>query len=133
MNSDINVDILKKFNQPGPRYTSYPTAPLFSDKFTAEDFKEEIATTNSDENLSDISLYMHFPFCEKLCYFCGCNMRVTSDRKMISEYNEYIKREVEMLLPLISKKRKLAQMHWGGGTPSFLRPEEILDIGNFIK
>jgi oxygen-independent coproporphyrinogen-3 oxidase len=67
----INVEVLKKFNQPGPRYTSYPTAPLFSNEFSAEDFTREIAATNSAENTSDISLYLHFPFCEQLCYFCG--------------------------------------------------------------
>jgi oxygen-independent coproporphyrinogen III oxidase len=129
----IDVDILKKFNQPGPRYTSYPTAPLFSPEFTAEDFTREVIETNSKSNGSDLSLYFHFPFCEKLCYFCGCNMMVTSDRRMIREYNEYLKREIELLSPLISKTRKVGQLHFGGGTPSYLAPDEIRDIGSFIK
>ncbi|MBA4122242.1 MAG: oxygen-independent coproporphyrinogen III oxidase [Acidobacteria bacterium] len=129
----INVEVLKKFNQPGPRYTSYPTAPLFSNEFSAEDFTREIAATNSAENTSDISLYLHFPFCEQLCYFCGCNMMVSHDRALIREYNEYLKREIAQTLPIISRKRKLAQMHWGGGTPSYLTPGEITDIGTFIK
>ncbi len=131
--NEIDIDVLKKFNQPGPRYTSYPTAPLFSPEFTASDYEKEIIETNSDHNSSDISLYFHFPFCEKLCYFCGCNMMVTHDRTAISTYNEYLKREIERLLPLISKNRKVEQMHWGGGTPSYLYPQEIRDIGNFIK
>ena len=131
--SGIDIEILKKFNQPGPRYTSYPTAPLFSPEFTAEDFSREIIDTNADSNATDLSLYFHFPFCEKLCYFCGCNMMVTHDRGMIREYNEYLKKEIELLRPMISLERKIVQMHWGGGTPSYLYPEEILDMGNYIR
>ncbi|MGI8541900.1 MAG: oxygen-independent coproporphyrinogen III oxidase [Aridibacter sp.] len=130
---EIDIELLKRFNQPGPRYTSYPTAPLFSKEFDAEDFEREVVETNADANSNNISLYFHFPFCEKLCYFCGCNMMVTSDRSAISNYNEYLKKEIELLLPKISKNRQIEQMHWGGGTPSYLLPEEILDIGSFIK
>ncbi len=130
---EIDIDVLKKFNQPGPRYTSYPTAPLFSPEFTAEDFKNEIVNTNSEANSSDLSLYFHFPFCESLCYFCGCNMMVSRDRRLIREYNEYLKKEIGLITPIISKRRKVSQMHWGGGTPSYLFPEEIRDIGAFIK
>ncbi len=129
----IDLEVLKKFNQPGPRYTSYPTAPLFSSEFTAEDFQREIIGTNSESVTGNLSLYFHFPYCEKLCYFCGCNMMVTHNRGMISEYNDYLKKEIELLLPLTSENRKIAQMHWGGGTPSYLTPDEIRDIGSFIK
>lgn len=130
---DIDIELLKRFNQPGPRYTSYPTAPVFSDDFTAEDFEREIVETNQEANQGDISLYFHFPYCEKLCYFCGCNMMVTRDRTAIAKYNDYLKKEIERLLPHISPARRVEQMHWGGGTPSYLTPEEILDIGEFIK
>jgi len=130
---EIDIDVLKKFNQPGPRYTSYPTAPLFSPGFTAEDFKNEIINTNTDTNSSDLSLYFHFPFCESLCYFCGCNMMVSRDRRMIREYNEYLKKDIDLIAPFVSKSRKVSQMHFGGGTPSYLFPEEIRDIGAFIK
>lgn len=129
----INIDVLKKFNQPGPRYTSYPTAPLFSDRFTAADFRKEILDTNAEGDASDLSLYFHFPFCAKLCYFCGCNMRVSHDRELIRRYNEYLKREIDLIAPLISKQRRVLQMHWGGGTPSHLLPEEILDVGSLIR
>ncbi len=130
--TEIDLEILRKYNQPGPRYTSYPTAPLFSTDFTRRDFTQEIIETNI-ETASDISLYFHFPFCESLCYFCGCNMMVSRDRTLIGEYNEQLKREIETLAPLISKDRKVSQMHWGGGTPSYLTPDEILDVGEFIK
>ncbi len=129
---EIDIELLKRFNQPGPRYTSYPTAPLFSSEFTAADFEQEIIESNQD-NTSPISLYFHFPYCEKLCYFCGCNMMVTQNRDAIKTYNDYLKREIEHLLPEISPNRKVEQMHWGGGTPSYLTPDEILDIGNFIR
>ncbi len=88
---EIDINVLKKFNQPGPRYTSYPTAPLFSTDFTAADFQMEVIDTNPAGNSSPISLYFHFPFCEKLCYFCGCNMMVTRDRSAIAKYNDYLK------------------------------------------
>jgi oxygen-independent coproporphyrinogen-3 oxidase len=129
----IDIDVLKRFNQPGPRYTSYPTAPLFSPEFTAADFTREIIETNSAANETAISLYFHFPFCAKLCYFCGCNMLVTSDRAAIAKYNDYLKREIEMLAPLVSEHRKVEQLHFGGGTPSYLTPDEIRDVGSFIK
>ncbi|GIU81266.1 MAG: oxygen-independent coproporphyrinogen III oxidase [Acidobacteria bacterium] len=124
---------LEKYNKPGPRYTSYPTAPMFSENFTADDFISEIIETNKDENASPISLYFHFLFCAKLCYFCGCNMRITSDRNLIARYNDYLKREVLLIKKFLSKKRKVAQMHWGGGTPSYLLPDEIKDFGEFIR
>ena len=130
---EIDIELLKRFNQPGPRYTSYPTAPVFSQEFTAADYEREVADTNEAESSSPISLYFHFPFCAKLCYFCGCNMMVTSDRTAIKTYNEYLKKEIECLTPLMSPNRKVEQMHWGGGTPSYLTPAEIRDIGNFIK
>lgn len=130
---EIDIELLKRFNQPGPRYTSYPTAPLFSTEFTAADYENEVVDTNTEAETSDLSLYFHFPFCAKLCYFCGCNMMVSNDRQMIREYNEILKKEIEHIAPLIARNRKVEQLHFGGGTPSHLTPEEICDIGAFIK
>ncbi len=130
---EIDIELLKRFNQPGPRYTSYPTAPLFSPEFTAAEYTREIVETNGAQNESGVSLYFHFPFCAKLCYFCGCNMMVTQDRRMIREYNDYLKKEIELLAPHISGNRRVEQLHFGGGTPSYLTPDEIADIGAFIK
>lgn len=130
---EIDIELLKRFNQPGPRYTSYPTAPVFSQEFTADEYEREVSDTNANNDSSPISLYFHFPFCEKLCYFCGCNMMVTHDRTAIRTYNDYLKKEIELLVLLISPNRKVEQMHWGGGTPSYLTPDEIRDVGNFIK
>ncbi len=129
----IELDFLKKYDKPGPRYTSYPTAPLFSDKFTTKEYREEIINTNSREDAPDLSLYFHFPYCDTLCYFCGCTMLVTNDRNKIKRYNSEIKKEVDMILPMISAKRKVSQLHWGGGTPSYLSPDEIREVGIYVK
>jgi oxygen-independent coproporphyrinogen-3 oxidase len=128
----IDFAVLKKFNAQGPRYTSYPTAPMFSQTFTDEDFLAEIRDTNPDGTTRPVSLYFHFPFCAKLCYFCGCNMKVSNDRAAIADYNDYLKREIDLLSPMIAASREVTQMHWGGGTPSHLEPDEIREIGNYI-
>ena len=88
---EINIEVLKKFNQPGPRYTSYPTAPMFSPLFTAKDFEKEIIETNLPNEISPLSLYFHFPYCEKLCYFCGCNMLVTKNRGAIGKHRNALR------------------------------------------
>lgn len=131
--SQVDLGFLKKYDTPGPRYTSYPTAPLFSNTFTSEDYRKEILDTNGSDATSDISLYFHFPFCDTLCYFCGCTMMVTRDRNRIAEYLVYLKKEIDMVAPLLSPHRNVTQIHWGGGTPTHLTPEEILDIGEYIK
>lgn len=131
--SHIDLDLLKKYDRPGPRYTSYPTAPLFSSSFTAKDFAQEIRATNGPGAASDISLYFHFPFCDTLCYFCGCTMLVTRDRNRIGEYLRYLKREVDMVSRMMASTRKVTQLHWGGGTPTHLLPDELLEIGRYVK
>ncbi len=131
--SHVDLGLLRKYDRPGPRYTSYPTAPLFSQSFTAEDYRREIIATNTSESSSDISLYFHFPFCDTLCYFCGCTMMVTRDRNRIAEYNGYLKKEIDMIAPLVGRNRKVTQIHWGGGTPTHLTPEEILYMAEYIK
>ncbi len=130
---EIDINVLKKYDKPGPRYTSYPTAPLFSSDFGQDEFRNEIINTNKDGNAPDLSLYFHFPFCDTLCFFCGCTMLITHDRKRITEYNEYIKKEIDLAVPLISPKRKVTQLHWGGGTPTYLSPDEIRDVGLYTK
>lgn len=129
----IDIDLLRKYDRPGPRYTSYPTAPVFTPSFGPKEYADEIRRTNSGDHTTDISLYFHFPFCDTLCYFCGCTMLVAHNRSRIREYNTYLKRELDLIDPLISKKRKVSQLHWGGGTPSYLDPDEISDIGSSIR
>ena len=130
---DIDIDLIKKYDKPGPRYTSYPTAPHFNESFTHENYLDEVIKTNQEQGMPDLSLYFHLPFCDTLCYFCGCNMIVTRNRDRISRYIEYLKREIDMLRAHISPDRKTVQLHWGGGTPTHLNPDEIVDLSSYIN
>lgn len=129
----VDVGLLQKYDRPGPRYTSYPTAPLFNESFTADDYRQAIIETNHPAARSDLSLYFHFPFCDTLCYFCGCTMMVTRDRSRIEEYLRYLKKEIDLVAPLVASGRTVTQLHWGGGTPTHLSPEQLLDIAEYIK
>ncbi len=129
----VDIGLLRKYSGPGPRYTSYPTAPLFSAAFGPQQYRDAIARTNAAENDAPLSLYFHFPYCDTLCYFCGCTMLVTNHREQIAEYNTYLKKEIDMVAPAIGRHRRVVQLHWGGGTPSYLDPDEIRDIGLYIR
>ncbi len=129
---DIDVDLINKYDKPGPRYTSYPTAPHFHEAFTQDKFRDEIIKTNQGTNLPDLSLYFHLPFCDTLCYFCGCNMIVTRNRDRIKNYVSYLKREIDLISSHIAPDRKAVQVHWGGGTPTHLNPDEISDLSSYI-
>ena len=105
---------------------------MFHPRFTAADYRQEIIATNRPGEAADLSLYFHFPFCDTLCYFCGCTMLVTRDRNRIEEYNRYLKREVDLIASLVARDRRVVQLHWGGGTPTHQTPEQIRDIARFI-
>ena len=130
---NIDVALLKKYDRPGPRYTSYPTAPLFHPSFTAGDFRGEILATNAPGTTSDLSLYVHIPFCDTLCFFCGCTMLVTRDRKRIDEYLRYLRTEITRVAELVAPGRRVTQLHWGGGTPTHLSPEHMLDLAGALR
>jgi oxygen-independent coproporphyrinogen-3 oxidase len=129
----MDLDKFKKYDKPGPRYTSYPTAPHFTEEFTREKYLDEIVKTNYGEGLPDLSLYFHLPYCDTLCYFCGCNMIITRNRDRVKEYIKYIKNEVDLLRPYLLPDRQVSQLHWGGGTPTHLNPDEILDLAKYIR
>ncbi|MGK9368205.1 oxygen-independent coproporphyrinogen III oxidase [Melioribacter sp. Ez-97] len=130
---DINLDLIKKYDRPGPRYTSYPTAPHFNESFKAENFIDEVIRTNNQDNPPYLSLYYHIPFCDTLCYFCGCNMIVTRNRDRIKQYINYVKNEIDLLRSYLKPDRKVIQLHWGGGTPTHLNPDEIEDLIGYIN
>lgn len=130
---NVNLDLLKKYDVPGPRYTSYPPAPHFNESFTADDYVKEIIKTNYGENLPDLSLYFHIPYCDTLCYFCGCNMIVTRNHDRMKEYIKYLKNEIDLLRQYLNPDRKVAQLHWGGGTPTSLNPDEINSLISYIR
>ena len=130
--NDHLLSILKQFDRPGPRYTSYPTAPVFSTKYTARRFEDDLIENNHNST-APLSLYLHIPFCDTLCYFCGCTTIITKNREKISEYLDVLKKEIDHKASLINKERKVVQMAWGGGTPSYLTPEEINGLSKFIR
>ncbi len=128
----VDLDLLKKYDQPGPRYTSYPTAPYFHQGIGYEEYITHISQDNTSLENSDLSLYFHLPFCDTLCYFCGCNMMVTRNYDKIETYIDYIEKEIQLLKRHIDGKRKIIQLHWGGGTPTHLSPDQIRRLGNII-
>lgn len=128
----VNLDLLRRFDVPGPRYTSYPPAPVFSPSYTDKTFEIDLIT-NNDQSAAPLSLYVHIPFCDTLCYFCGCTTTVTSDRRRISDYLTLLKREMVKTAAYINRQRRVVQMHWGGGTPSYLDPDQIRDLGAFVR
>jgi len=130
---EVDLNKFKKYDKPGPRYTSYPTAPQFNEQFTHADFVDEIVKTNYGKNLPDLSLYFHIPYCDTLCFFCGCNMLVTRNRERIDEYIKYVQKEIDLMRTYLLPDRKVAQHHWGGGTPTHLKPEEINKLASYIN
>jgi oxygen-independent coproporphyrinogen-3 oxidase len=131
----FEVDLVKykKYDKPGPRYTSYPTAPQFNEQFTYADFVDEIIKTNHGKNFPDLSLYFHIPYCDTLCFFCGCNMLITRNRERINEYIKYVQKEIDLIRIYLQPDRKVAQHHWGGGTPTHLKPDEIDKLASYIN
>jgi len=132
MKISVDVDLLKKYDQPGPRYTSYPTAPYFHEGVDHKTYLKHIEADNQKIQNRDLSLYFHLPFCDTLCYFCGCNMMVTRNWDRIDQYIDYLEKEMQMLKSHIDADRKVRQLHWGGGTPTHLSPEQIRRLGAII-
>ena len=126
------IDFAKfvKYSKPGPRYTSYPTAPEFSETFTQEDLKEYYKKQSDDRALS---LYIHMPFCRSACYFCGCNTIFTSKEDKKTRYIEYLKKELNILKNHLNTKRVVTQMHFGGGTPTYFSPSQLEEVITAIK
>jgi oxygen-independent coproporphyrinogen-3 oxidase len=126
----VDLDLVKKYNVAGPRYTSYPPATKFTDAVTWEQLSEKIADNNRTPR--DLSVYFHIPFCETLCWFCGCTTVITLNHDKGRDYIDYLGREVSRMAPLLNQDRKAVQLHFGGGSPTFLRPDEIRRLGEII-
>ena len=124
---EITADLLARYDRPGPRYTSYPTAVEFADGFTTADYETRLAAADA---LGDapLSLYVHLPFCEERCLFCGCHVIVTKHREMAAPYLEMLKRETALLASRLPHRRRIAQLHLGGGTPTYYTPAQLTDL-----
>jgi len=123
----LNSDLLRRYDRPGPRYTSYPTVPHFTAEFGTEQFRALASETGKATPPRALSLYVHIPFCSSPCFYCGCNRIITRSTDNAAAYVARLRREIEMLAPLFSG-REVRQVHFGGGTPNFLTPVQIGDI-----
>jgi oxygen-independent coproporphyrinogen-3 oxidase len=126
------ASLLRQYDRPGPRYTSYPTAVEFNDSFDDAAYRGrlEAAASAGDEALS---LYVHLPFCEARCSYCGCMVIITQKREVAARYLEYLEREIAMLAAALGGRRRLVQHHWGGGTPTYLDPDQIRRLDGAVR
>ncbi len=127
----IRKDLILKYNQPGPRYTSYPPANYFK-TLTVDDYKNALIQSNDDDPKS-ISLYVHIPFCPKLCHFCGCNTSGSRNVDVHRNYVEAVKKEINNVAELIDPNRRVSQIHWGGGTPNSIPMSLVKEIMDLFK
>lgn len=132
----VSQAIPSKYDVAGPRYTSYPTAPHFSDLYTINDYQDELLSQKNN-SIAPLSLYVHIPFCRNICYYCACNKIVTRDSNASREYLQRLNKEIEMQAKLAGQIRPVTQLHFGGGTPTFLNNAEITELmhhlGKYFK
>jgi oxygen-independent coproporphyrinogen-3 oxidase len=127
---DVDLGLVRKYNVPGPRYTSYPPATQFSDRISVERVLESIGRNNAGGR--DLSLYFHLPFCASLCWFCGCTSIITTSQRKSATYIDYLGKEIALLKPRLHPGRKAVQLHLGGGTPTFCGPDQLRRLGEHI-
>ncbi|MCC6153138.1 MAG: oxygen-independent coproporphyrinogen III oxidase [Candidatus Hydrogenedentes bacterium] len=120
----VSADLLIRHDKPGPRYTSYPTAPTWSEFFGDPEYRHSLSLA-SLENDAPLSLYVHIPFCSHRCAFCGCNVIISKSETIVDKYLRYLDREIEMVAQALGPRRRVNQLHWGGGTPTFLTNEQM--------
>ena len=128
----LDLDLIRKYSMAGPRYTSYPPATRFTPEVDREKLKVSIADDNAGEQPGAISLYFHLPFCETLCWYCGCNTVITKRRDSAREYVDDLAKEIAMTAAKIAPGRPVTQIHFGGGTPTFFPPVELARLGLLI-
>ena len=127
----FDTDLIVRYGGRGPRYTSYPTALQFSDSVAADDYKRHAVASNDSD--VPLSLYVHIPFCHSLCYYCGCNKIVTHNQARVDRYLEMLYREIDMQATLFDRSRKIEQLHFGGGTPTYLDGDQLADLMDHLR
>ena len=121
-NLQVDAELLRKFNISGPRYTSYPTADRFVEAFTADDYAQALVQRRAGlaARALPLSVYVHIPFCESLCYYCACNKIITKHHDRAAPYLRYLGREIDLHTAQMGKGQAISQLHLGGGSPTFL-------------
>lgn len=121
--------LARRYDRPGPRYTSYPTVPVWTDGFGEEEYRAALSRSSGDE----LSLYVHIPFCERLCAFCACNRTITRDRGRAAAYLDGLERESELLREALGRERRGVQLAVGGGSPNFLSAEQLARLASLVE
>jgi oxygen-independent coproporphyrinogen-3 oxidase len=124
----FDAELLARYDRPLPRYTSYPTAPQFTEEFRAHDFGAALVESNGDPIPPPLSLYLHVPFCFSPCFYCGCNRIISRDQGRAAPYLQRLLHESRMLSSRVDPDREVQQLHMGGGTPNFLRPAQLAEL-----
>ncbi|MCL5042303.1 MAG: oxygen-independent coproporphyrinogen III oxidase [Gammaproteobacteria bacterium] len=121
-----DAELIRRYDQAGPRYTSYPTAVQFHDGITSTDLTSALAVSKAEQR--DLSIYVHIPFCANICYYCACNKVITKDRSRSTAYLESLYREIDLISAHVGSDQVVEQLHFGGGTPTFLSHQELRDL-----
>ncbi len=125
--SSSTLALLERYDRPGPRYTSYPTAVEFHEGVGDQQYRERLALVDAEAH-QPLSLYAHLPFCEARCAFCGCNVIITRHREVAAGYLDALDQEIDLLAAALPRRRTVSQMHWGGGTPTYLEPDQLARV-----
>ncbi|MBK7660638.1 MAG: oxygen-independent coproporphyrinogen III oxidase [Betaproteobacteria bacterium] len=131
--AQIDLDLVRRFDKLGPRYTSYPTADRFGDAFDHKSFEQAMRMRAVGGSRAPLSLYVHLPFCNTICFYCGCNKVVTRDKSRAERYLHYLGLEVAMQAAMLGEAKQVRQMHWGGGTPTFLANHELRVVWEMLR
>ncbi len=124
----FNPELLRRYDKSGPRYTSYPTAVQFHTGFGGTQYRAAAASGNAERPQRPLSLYFHLPFCDTVCFYCACNKIVTKNRARARPYLQSLQREIAMQGALFERERVVEQLHWGGGTPTFISHDEMREL-----
>jgi oxygen-independent coproporphyrinogen-3 oxidase len=130
---EVDLELIRRLDKNGPRYTSYPTADRFVEAFKAETYTAWLGKPDIGDSSRPLSLYFHIPFCNTLCFYCACNKVITKDFSKAAEYVRYLIKELEMQSKLLGEGRQVEQLHFGGGTPTFLSNDEIRELMGAIR
>ena len=135
MTATITPDLLRKYDVSGPRYTSYPTADRFVEAFGSGDYMQALAQRREGPSVlaTPLSLYVHIPFCEQLCYYCACNKIITKHHERAAPYLRYLSREVELHTEVLGTGQPVSQLHLGGGSPTFLTDDELRQLMAMLR
>jgi len=122
---EFDSELIRRYDTSGPRYTSYPTAVQFTEAFGEAEYRERARRSNETDTPAPLSLYFHIPFCNTVCFYCACNKVITANRKRAQPYLDHLFREIRMQGELFDRDRPVEQLHWGGGTPTFISDEQM--------